>query len=102
MPVCTSGEVSIMIKRITKTFSREELFFIRDSNNCFSFIQPRIENTKEYTWYVSLHPGTYTIQMIDTYGDYWSNGSNVTIMREGFTIGAFRCIGKYKEETFTI
>ena len=50
MPVCTSGEVSIMIKRITKTFSREELFFIRDSNNCFSFIQPRIENAKEYSY----------------------------------------------------
>ena len=86
-PPIDSQALEVSIVRTTGDYGEEESFILYEENTGKPvFIQPRVKPYLVYTWNVFLTPGMYVVEMIDSYGDGWSDGSKVDFVFNSTTI----------------
>lgn len=99
---CSSGRVLISISRSTRADAYEESFSIYKGSS-FVYGQPSIMSSTSYSWAVCLATGSYSIKLMDSYGDGWSSGSSVTLKNGGMNIGTYRLnSGSSDSYSFTV
>ena len=89
LPPCVPDEITLL--RMTRGSSYQESFKIVDALGNDVYTQPTIQNTKGYTWTVSLCRGDYQLIMTDSLGNGWTAGSILQIRHGQHFLGSFSC-----------
>ena len=88
---CTSNEVLLVMQRVTKGSSSQEIFKIyrESTSGTLVYTQPTIADNSQYLWYVCLSKTLHVIEMNDSGNNGWSSGSNVVFYINGVTLDTY-------------